>query len=56
LNKTKFLELLQQKATSKATSTQKSGVGKEEKKKEPQWDVLSDSYMMGASLRDIPKE
>lgn len=58
LTKTKFLELLQ-----KTGGARKAGVKKEVKSEEavkqeakPAWDVLSDDYMLGASLKDLPDE
>jgi hypothetical protein len=60
LSKTKFLELLQKtggKAAVKreAVKAEEETVKREQQAK-PQWDVLSDDYMLGAALKDMPDD
>jgi len=68
LSKNKFLELLQKTGTAKNSGKGQESTKKERKEAEededesikqepvdkPHWDVLSDDYMLRASLKDLP--
>lgn len=71
LSKNKFLQLLQTTGAPKKGASTSSGVKKEPKEDDeneediikqetsdakPKWDVLSDDYMLGASLKDLPDD
>jgi hypothetical protein len=57
LTKTKFLELLQKTGGARrAPKKEQEDAVKKEQAAKPAWDVLSDDYMLGASLKDLPDE